>query len=422
MTSTSTPDAQVRSPVAETAPVSGDSEVHGPALPVPRQLRVEGPTRRMKLLALAGAIVLLAGVPLAPQRVWSNLLVLTFYLLTLGLGGALFLALANVCGAAWHVPFRRVPRAMAGTVPFAAAALFLVLMANMGAYGWQPAEPGDAGTFWFKELWVRPAFWAVRCVVYLLAWTVLSQAMLRTGRGRGLGSPELSDPGVPESANRGLSALFLVVYAVTFSLATVDWLMLLEPMWFSTIWGVYHFAGMIQAATAAIVVLCLLFRSENGPLRGVFTDDHLHDLGKLLLGFSCFWMYIWYSQYVLIWYSNLPEETMYFVPRIHGPWGPIVVASMVLNWGVPFFLLLPRPSKRSSQIMMRVAVIILVGRWVDLYLVVFPATVGEVPAFGLWEVAAVACLIGTFGWLFVRSASRPWWRVTGDLRQVTGDG
>ena len=180
-------------------------------------------------------------------------------------------------------------------------------------------------------------------------------------------------------------------------------MMALEPMWFSTMWGVYSFSGMIQAALAVVIIMGLILRSHDGPLYGIFNDEHLHDLGKLLLGFSCFWMYIWFSQYMLIWYSNIPEETSYFITRTHGPWGPIVVLSILLNWVVPFFVLLPKPAKRSAGIMMKIAVVVLIGRWVDLYVMVFPSTLGETPVFGIWEVASICCLLGTAGMLLFRS-------------------
>jgi hypothetical protein len=150
-----------------------------------------------------------------------------------------------------------------------------------------------------------------------------------------------------------------------------------------------------------IVVLGLILRLPGGPLQGIFNDEHLHDLGKLLLGFSCFWMYIWFCQYMLIWYANIPEETSYFITRTRGAWGPVVVASIVLNWVLPFFLLLPRAAKRSASVMMKIAVVVLIGRWVDLYTMIFPARFGEVPVFGIWEAATMGCLVGVGGlWLF----------------------
>ena len=217
---------------------------------------------------------------------------------------------------------------------------------------------------------------------------------------RGVNASEFAD------RNARSSALYLAVYAVTFSLASVDWLMALEPMWFSTIWGVYQFAGMIQAALAVIVILGISLSAPGQPLHGVFRTEHLHDLGKLIVGFSCFWMYIWFSQYMLIWYSNIPEETSYFLSRTHGPWGPVVLASIVLNWLVPFLVLLPRPAKRSVRVMIRVAIVILIGRWVDLWIMVMPSTLaGKPPVIGVWEVATMLCT-GAAAFLLLHRAFR----------------
>ncbi len=351
-------------------------------------------------LMIAGGLVLAVGCGIAPTRIWSNLLVGTFFLLTLALGGALFVALTYVSGGGWHVAFRRIPEALATMLPIAGGAMLLVLVGRMRQYGWHHDWHGDAGTFWFKERWLTPSFWALRAVLYVVLWSFLAGWLVaRSRRQDRAGSPSLA------AGNVRISALFLAVYAVTFSLASVDWMMALEPMWFSTMWGVYNFSGMIQATLAVVIILALFLRSNGGPLCGVFNDEHLHDLGKLLLGFSCFWMYIWFSQYMLIWYSNIPEETSYFIARTHGPWGPVVVGSIVLNWVVPFFVLLPKPAKRNGRVMMRVAVVVLLGRWVDLYVMVFPATLGETPVFGVWEVAAMCCLTGATGLLFFRAFS-----------------
>ncbi len=366
----------------------------------PRALSSSTPHRQLVLLALVAAIVLAVGTMIAPQRVWSNLLIVGFYLVTLGLGGGLFIALTYVSNASWNIGFRRIPEAMAVLLAPVSLGLLALLAIGREQYSWHPHGEGDAGTFWFKELWATPSFWMIRAAVYILLWVLLSRALVavsrRQDRSGGVGLTIL---------NKRLSAVFLVVYAATFSLASCDWLMLLEPMWFSTIWGVYHFAGMVQATLATMIILAIMLR-KRGPLRGVFTDDHLHDLGKLLLGFSCFWMYIWFSQYMLIWYTNIPEETSYFILRTKGPWGPLMVVNIVLNWIAPFFILLPRPCKRSESVMIKVAVVVLVGRWVDLYLMVFPDAVGKVPVFGLWELAGLGFLVGAFGWLFFRSFAK----------------
>ncbi len=361
--------------------------------------------RSLAGMILVCALVLAAGVWLAPDRTWSNLLVAAFYLLTLGLGGAVFVALTYVTGAGWHVAFRRIPETLAKTLPLAGGAMILVLFARASAYGWSHGE-GDAGTFWFKEIWLTPAFWLIRAVIYIVAWSFLSRLLVTRSQQQ----DETGDATLTRG-NVRLSALFLAVYAVTFSLASIDWIMALDPLWFSTMWGVYNFSGMIQAALAAVIILGLVMRAPGGPLQGIFRDEHLHDLGKLLIGFSCFWMYIWFSQYMLIWYSNIPEETSYFIHRIHGSWGPVVVLSIILNWIVPFFVLLPMRAKRSAGVMMKVAGVVLIGRWVDLYLMVFPSVgatgasetkLFEAPVFGLWEVAGIGCLAAVTGLLVIR--------------------
>ena len=357
-------------------------------------------SQMLGLLAVVSTMVLAVGALVAPERVWSNLLLVGFYLVTLSLGGALFIALAYICNSFWNVGFRRIPEAMTGLLVPASIGLLAVLAVGRQQYAWHPHGGGEAGTFWFKEMWTTPSFWMIRAVVYIAIWAILSRALVAVSRRQDQsGSVALTH------MNKRLSAIFLIAYAITFSLASFDWLMLLEPMWFSTVWGVYNFAGMVQATLAVIVILAIVLR-KRGPLRSAFTDDHLHDLGKLLLGFSCFWMYIWFSQYMLIWYTNMPEETSYFMLRTQGPWAPLMVINIVLNWIAPFFILLPRPCKRSESVMIKVAVVVLVGRWVDLYLMVLPSTIGTTPQFGIWEAASVGLLLGAFGWLFYRSFAK----------------
>lgn len=364
--------------------------------------------RRLQGAAIFGGLVLAAGVllPAIRERTWGNLLVGTFFLLTLSLGGAVFVALTYVTGAGWSVAFRRIPEAMAKILPITGAAMLAVLAVNFSRYDWHHHGGGDAGTFWFKELWLTPPFWLGRAVFYVVIWSLMARWLVaRSQRQDQSGDPAIS------VGNTRLSAVFLAVYGITFSLACIDWLMALKPMWFSTMWGVYGFSGMIQATLATVIILGLVLRLPGQPLHGIFSDEHLHDLGKLLIGFSCFWMYIWFSQYMLIWYSNIPEETSYFITRTHGPWGPVVIVSIMLSWVIPFFVLLPRPAKRSAGVMMKVAVVVLAGRWVDLGLIVFPALMGGTPVFGIGEamlnsclgIATAACLIGTGGLLFFRA-------------------
>ncbi len=355
--------------------------------------------RKLMAVVVVGAVILGVTAVVSPDRAWANLLLLSYYLITLGLGGALFIALTNVCGASWSVAFRRVPEALTGLLPVAGVLVLVAVALRLPQYAWHHHGHGGPGTFWFKELWLSSKFFAVRAVAFVLLWIVLARILVWNSRRQDTRAGVSNVP-----INTGVSVLFLGVFAITISLAGVDWIMALEPLWFSTMWGVYQFSGLIMATLAAMIIACICLR-RMGPLEGIFTDEHLHDLGKLLMGFSCFWMYIWFSQYMLIWYSNIPEETSYFIPRLHGPWAPVVVGSLVLNWIIPFFALLPRPSKRSESIMLRVCVVVLIGRWVDLSVMIFPPVIGTTPLFGLPELASVAIPCGLASWLFFRSFS-----------------
>lgn len=353
--------------------------------------------RKLINITFAGAVVLAITGVVSPDRAWANLLLIAYFLVTLGLGGALFIAVTTVCGAGWNTAFRRVPEAITGLLPVAGGLLLATVAIRLQQYGWHHHGPGDAGTFWFKEAWLQPGFLIARAVVYIVLWIVFAKLLVGKSRRQD------EQGGVSDAPiNVITSVLFIFVFAITITLAGIDWIMALEPLWFSTMWGVYHFAGVMTSTLCGIIIACIVLR-KLGPLDGVFRDDHLHDLAKLLLGFGCFWMYIWFSQFMLIWYTNIPEETSYFILRMHTAWGPVVIAAIVLNWIIPFFVLLPRPCKRSENVMLKVAVVVLIGRWVDLYMMIFPSVTGNVPVFGLPEIASFACIIGIAGLHFTRA-------------------
>ncbi len=342
-------------------------------------------TRALTVAGLIGVVVMAVGAAFEPNRVWGNALVAAYFVATIGLGGAVFLALTTVTGARWHLGMRDIPRSLISLMPVGGIAVLGVLALQLSRYSWHHHGEGDGGTFWFKELWLSEPFFAVRAVAVVLLWVLFAKWISACSRR--------NNSNATSSRNGGVSALFLVVFALSISVAGWDWFMALEPLWFSTIWGVYHFSGLVTATLAVIVLLGVALRSHKGE-HNHFTDNHLHDLGQLLFGFSCFWMYIWYSQYMLIWYTDIPEEAVYFVRRMYGAWGPVMAANILLNFGIPFLVLLPRPNKRSASVMTKVAVVVLIGRWVDLCLMVFPVTAGKTPVFGLWELAAVAVAAG----------------------------
>jgi hypothetical protein len=352
-------------------------------------------------LVVVGAAALAYGLVQAPERAWLGLFVASFYLLTLGLGALVFVALQYVTGAGWSVAFRRVPEAMGAVIPVAGLGVAVVLVGRPSLYPWAGAAAPEAEAATpLRQAWFHYSLVLARAAVYLGAWCVLGFALVQTSRRQ-------DRDGAPFHTRNAirLSGAFLVVFAVTFWLATYDWLLSLDAGWSSTAFGVYQFAGLFLGGLAAVIVLAAWLR-RLGPFRNVLSEDHVHDLGKLLFGFSTFWMYLWFCQYMLIWYVNNPEETSYFTRRLSGAWGSLFSLNLALSWGVPFLVLLPRWTKRRLGVLTAVALVVLAGRWLDLYLGVFPAA-GQPPGAGAaWEVGLAAGAMGLFGLVFFAALGR----------------
>jgi hypothetical protein len=216
------------------------------------------------------------------------------------------------------------------------------------------------------QAWLNRPFFLVRAVSYLAIWIAFSVLAIQHSRRK------VNDDLRSTASSKRRAAVFLVLFGITCWLSSYDWLMSLEPEWTSTVFGVYHFAGLISSGYAGIILLVICLGSVASR-RFAVSKNQLQDLGTLLFGFSCFWMYIWFCQYLLIWYVNNPEEAAYYRLRQHETWPVWMYLDLILNWGIPFAVLLFRPAKRSAFILGTVAAVVLVGRWVDLSVMVLPS-------------------------------------------------
>jgi hypothetical protein len=336
--------------------------------------------RFLKILALAGAAFALCGLIWQTSLTWASLLIAGYLLTGFGLAGIVFVAMQYACGAGWSTAFRRVPEAMSMILPVGGTLLAVVFLCHPSIYPWtsRSSHPG------FQDFWLRRPFFIVRALLYIGAWIAFTSTIVRTSRCQD------SDSSVAFTRrNVRISIIFLIVFAVTFWLASFDWVMSLEPNWASTIFGIYNFAGMFSSGLALLILFVLWLR-KSGPLRDFVNEEHLHDLGKLLFAFCTFWMYIWFSQYMLIWYADISEETAYYVARLHNAWAPLFLLNMILNWAAPFAALLPRGTKRSARALGRVAAVVLAGRVLDVYLLIAPPLVGSRPAIGIGTIGALS--------------------------------
>jgi hypothetical protein len=327
---------------------------------------VPGATARKAAWILVAVGILTAGIGLAstPQRTWPDLLLNGYYTIAIALGGMVFVALHYLSGAAWSATIRRVPEALMAVMPVAAVLMLVLVFGREWLYPATRVSPRAAESA--RALYLSAPFFFGRMAVFVIVWTVFAHVLRRTS----LRQDSDAAPQHREHLVRA-SAAFVVVFAVSFSLASFDWLMTLTPDWSSTIFAFYSFAGVLVGGIAA-VTMCTVLLLERGYLVDAVSDDQLHDLGKLLLASSTFWAYLWFAQYLLIWYGNLPEETTYYMRRTSQPWIALFLLNVAVNWIVPFLVLLPRATKRSATTLKWVAMLILAGRWLDLYLAVMP--------------------------------------------------
>ncbi len=339
------------------------------------------------------------------NRVAANLLLNNYYFLSIALIGLFFVTVHTVAQSGWQITAQRVGEAMSAFIPVGGALLllFFLLGGLHTLYPWTHEEHLDEILI-NKQPYLNIPFFYIRLVVYIGAWSLLAHYIRKSS----LAFDSLGDSKY-FSRMRTLSAVFLVVYALTSVMSAWDWLMSLDPHWFSTLYGWYVFSSMLAAGFAALIILIYVLK-RMGYLELV-NDEHLHDIGKYLFGFSIFWAYLWFSQYMLIWYANMPEETIYFIER-HNHFSGVFYVNLILNFVVPFMLLMTRQSKRVFNILIPVSVVVIIGHWLDLYMMIMPGTVGGANAgFGLVELGAFVTFAGLFGlvtfWMLSKAPLAP---------------
>ncbi|MBI4125156.1 MAG: molybdopterin oxidoreductase [Deltaproteobacteria bacterium] len=340
-------------------------------------------------LTALGAAAFFVGLGQDAGRAWHNYLLNYFFWFSLSISGLFFIALSYVTTSQWASPLKRVPEALTGFLPVAFVLLLILFAGSHHLYEWthHEAVAGDP-LLSGKRGYLNMPFFVIRNLLFFVLWIGVAFYLIRNSlRQDRTGAVELT------FKNKKVSAPFLVLFGITFTLASFDLLMSLEPHWFSTIFGVYCFAGLFESGMAITILFVLALRRQ-GALRGVINENHLHDLGKLMFAFCVFWAYIAFSQYMLIWYGNLPEETPYMIRRTEGSWTPVALALLFGKFIVPFFLLLSRWAKRNEFFLALVAVWVLVFQYLDIYWIVFP-TVGA-PAFGWMELGILLGFLGLF--------------------------
>ncbi|MCL6098696.1 MAG: quinol:cytochrome C oxidoreductase [Bacteroidetes bacterium] len=316
-------------------------------------------------LFAAGLIIVALGYITDPVRSsYNNIVGLTF-LISVGVGSLFLLALEYVAGAVWSTPFRRVTEFLAANI-YLIPLLAIPLLLNVNTiFHWTHPEPADKAML-NKAPYLNVTFFIVRVVVFWLIWLgfyyFISRNSVKQDASRDQSLTKL---------NIKLSTIFIPIFAITISFAAIDWLMSLSPKWFSTIFGVYYFSGTVLAALAAGTIFIVLLNERGYFVKGL-SGDHYYSLGALLFAFTNFWAYIAFSQYLLIWYANLPEETFWFIARWHGSWKFISIGLVFVHFVIPYFGLLSQPSKMNPKRLLAMSAWILFAHYYDLYWMTMP--------------------------------------------------
>jgi hypothetical protein len=352
--------------------------------------KVPGAMAAIGLLGLA-ATYLAAG----PQRFWANWILWLFFAVAVGLGSLFIVALNHLVGSVWSVPLRRVPERLSGLVVWSAPVVLAGLLAIPVLYPWSEAEAAKTPMVAGKLVWLNVPFFSLRVLACIGLWA-LSYRILVHGSLR---QDESRDPLFKVKAKR-FSAVFMIIFAMTITIAAFDWISSLEPAWYSDIFGVYLFAGTFLSGLAA-TTLAVLHLRKGGRLEGV-GPDHLYNLGGFMFAFTIFWGYIGFAQYLLMWYGNMPEEIFWYKQRIEGPWLAVALLLGAARFLVPFFALISREAKCDPKRLRWVALWILGGQLLDLYWMIFPV-LGKRPLAGWPELSFALFFLG-LGWLWARRA------------------
>lgn len=354
-----------------------------------------------RLLLGVGVIALLAslaGMFLGQEsraQFFFSYLVAYMFTLSIGLGAMFFVLLQHLTRAGWSVVVRRTAEQLMGTLPWMAVGFVPIVLGYETLYHhWvhaviTPGAPGYDAVLHGKSGYLNTNFFFGRAIGYFVIWI----AIARWFRGKSLQQDQTGDPAITLKMAR-VAAPCMLLFALSTTFAAVDWIMSLNPHWFSTIFGVYYFVGSFMMTLGVMALLFMALRRQ-GILKDAVNTEHYHDLGKLMFAFMIFWTYVAFSQYMLIFYANLPEETRFFELRNAGNWPMIGRALIIGHFALPFAYLMSRHVKRNRKTLGIGAVLVIVMHWIDMQFLIMPTL--HTSGFGLsWldltTMVALPCL------------------------------
>ena len=342
------------------------------------------------------------------KRVYTSLWINNVYFVGLAVIGLFFFAIHHAASAYWSTAMIRVAMAMGNWLPIALVLMLGVFfIAGHDLFHWthsylmDPNDPRYDPIIAGKSPYLNTPFWVARMIVFIGVWYMFFLYLKRNSLAE-----DLESGGIKRwQKARSASAWFLVFFAVSSSMAAWDWILSIDTHWFSTLFGWYVFSSWWVAGLSFITFMIIILK-EQGYLK-IINENHLHDLGKFIFGFSIFWTYLWFSQFMLIYYSNIPEETIYYWERLNTPqYRPVFYINLLINFFFPFLALMTRDSKRYMGTLKNVTVVVLIGHWIDFYLMITPGVMKYDGGFGFTEIGVALIFLAAFVWVFKSNLAR----------------
>ncbi len=323
--------------------------------------------RRSLVIGVIGLAAAAAGALVNPGQFFHSYLLAFLFWLAAALGGLALMMLQHLTGGGWGVVLRRIFEAAARTLPFMALFFLPLVFGLRDLYPWtDTATVAKDHVLSEKALYLNVPFFLVRAAVYFAVWIGLALALTRW-------SAEQDRTAAPALAvrMRNVSAVGLVLYFATMTFAAIDWAMSLEPHWFSTMYGFLFVIGQALMALCVAIIVARRLSAES-PMSGVYNTGHFHDFGKLLFAFTMVWAYLSFSQFLIIWSANLPEEIPWYQHRLSHGWERIGLALIAFHFVVPFVVLLSRRTKRNAALLAGMAMWLIAARFVDVFFMIGP--------------------------------------------------
>lgn len=351
------------------------------------------------LLVFIGILTVILGFYFEPEKTWANLLLNNYYFISIAIGATFFYAIQYITQSGWSAQFQRIPLALGAYLTIAGVLILFLIFGMNSLFHWSlPDAAVHDAIIEHKSPYLNIPFFFIRIIIFFALWILMVRLLLRTS----LKEDQIS--GLKYFYKSELySKIYIFILAITFSLFTFDLIMSIDVHWFSTIFAVKNFISGFYHAVA-IITLIVIILNRNGYFKSL-NKSHLHSFSKYLFILGMIWIYLWFIEYLVIWIANIQEETIYFIERIEGKWKMFFFLNIILNWAIPFFVLMPDKSKQSKPVILFVCILLIIGQWVDLYLQIMPGTLGE-SSIGFIEIGIFAGYTGLFTLIVTRALSR----------------